>query len=124
MEVLFSSCYDDKYPPTAILNSKKEFWTTTGLFPQEMILQLDNARVIKSISISSYALKKIVIETSESESATNFVKQAEMVDIPYQEGKLQDFFLNFSSPTKAKLLKIKVEEGFEDFVSIISANLN
>jgi|LauGreDrversion4_2_1035121.scaffolds.fasta_scaffold473962_1 hypothetical protein len=124
MEVLFSSSYDDKFPPTAIFNSKKDFWTTTGLFPQEMVIQLDTARSIKSISLSSYALKKIIIETSEVESAMNFTKQAEMVDIPYQEGKLQEFFLNFSSPSKTKLLRIKVEEGYDDFVSIVNANLN
>jgi hypothetical protein len=124
MEVLFSSSYDDKFPPTAIFNSKKEFWTTTGLFPQEMVIQLETARTIKSINLSSYAMKKILIETSEVESAMNFIKQAEMVDIPHQEGKLQEFFLNFTSSSKTKLMRIKIEEGYEDFVCIVSANLN
>jgi heat shock protein beta-11 len=121
-EVLFSSSFDDKFQPSNIFSSGKDFWVTTGLYPQELIIQLDSAKSINSINISCYAVKKIVIESCENESAVNFVKQAEMIDIPFNEGKLQEFFLNFSSSSKVKILKVKVEEGYDDFCSIHNIN--
>jgi heat shock protein beta-11 len=122
-EVLFSSSFDDKFQPQNIFNNSKDFWTSTGLYPQELIIQIDSAKSINSINISCFAVKKIIVESCENESAVTFVKQAEMVDIPFSEGKLQEFFLNFASNVKVKILKVRVEEGYDDFCTIHSINL-
>ena len=122
MEILFASSYDDKYGPENILNSSKGLWTSTGLFPQEVVIQLESPKIIKSINLSTYAVKKISIETCENDSAVNFIKQAEMQEVPFTEGKTQDFFLNFNQNSKAKLVKLKIDEGYDDFISIKSVN--
>ena len=120
-EVLFSSSYDDSHPPQNTLNSNKEFWTTTGLYPQELCIQLDSTRSINSVSISSFGVKHIILETCESESAGTFIKQAEMVDVPSSNGKLQEYFLNFTQQSsKVKILKLKILDGYEEFCSVHS----
>jgi len=120
-EILFSSSYDDTHPPQNILTNNKEFWTCTGLYPQELCIHLDSTRNINSVSISSFGVKQIIIETCESESAGTFVKQAEMIDVPPGNGKLQEYFLNFTQQSsKVKILKLKILDGYEEFCSVHS----
>jgi hypothetical protein len=122
-EIIFASSFDDKAQPQNIFGTNKEFWTTTGLYPQELIIQFENSKKIDSISITSYGIRKIVIESCENDSATVFTKQAEMIDVPFSQNSLQEFFLNFnSSQNKVKILKIRVEAGYEDFCSINNVN--
>ena len=117
-EIIFASSFDNKFQPQNVFASNKEIWTTTGLYPQELIIQYDVAKSISSANISSYGIKKIYIESCENDSAVNFVKQSEMIDIPFTEGKVQEFFLNFTSPAKIKVLKVRIDEGYDDFSSI------
>lgn len=118
-EIIFSSSYDDKFPAENVLSSGKDFWTSTGLYPQELLLQLESTKTLTSINLVSYGIKNIVIESCENESAITFVKQAEMIDVPYTEGKLQEFFLNFKSVnSKTKILKVAIEAGYENFCFI------
>jgi len=119
-EIIFSSSYDDKFPPQNIfVSGNKQFWTSTGLFPQEILVQLDITKSVSSINISSYAIKSIYVESCENDSAITFTKQAQMIDIPYSEGKLQEFNLNFQSAgNKIKLIKLNVTECYDTFCTI------
>jgi len=124
-DVIFASSFDDRHPPQNILNNNKEFWSTTGLYPQELILNLDTATNINSVNISSYGIKKISIESCENDSAINFIKQAEIFDVPFRDGKIQSFFLTFSGNKKmSKLIRIIIEEGYDDFCSLYNITLN
>lgn len=118
-EVLFSSSFDDKFPPQSILeNNNSTLWVSTGLYPQEIFIQLENEKLINSANISSYGIKKISFETCENESAVNFVKQAEMVEVPFKEGKIQEFFLNFLAQKPVRIVKVIVADGYDDFAAI------
>lgn len=120
-EIIFSSSFDDRYPTSNILSSStKDFWVSSGLYPQELFLQLDSERTISSMNLVTYAVKSVLVETCENSSAVNFTKQAEMKDIPHKEGKLQEFFLNFGTQKQAKIIKITILEGYEDFCSVHS----
>lgn len=124
-DVIFASSFDDRHPPQNILINNKEFWSTTGLYPQEIILNLDTATNISSVNISSYGIKKISIESCENDSAMNFIKQAEIFDVPSKDGKNQSFFLTFSGNKKmSKLIRIIIEEGYDDFCSLFNISLN
>ncbi len=119
-EVIFSSSFDDKFSPQNILlPGNSNFWSTTGLFPQELLIQLDSQRKVGSLSISAYGVKSLHVETSESDSSVTFTKQAEMVEIPLHDGKLQEFTLNFSSGSnKIKIIKLTITEGYTNFCTI------
>jgi len=118
-EVIFSSSFDDKHPAESILSQdKKHFWSSTGLFPQELFIQIQQPKVLSSLTFSTYAIKKILIESCENESAVNFTKQGEVANIPNKEGKLQEFSVDCTAGKPVKILKICVVEGYEDFCSI------
>jgi hypothetical protein len=120
-EIIFASAFDDKYPPSNILlNGSQNFWATTGLFPQEVNIQLENEKLINSANVSSYGIKKLSFESCENESSVNFSKQAEMVDIPFKEGKIQEFFLNFTAQKPVKIIKVTILESYEEFSCIFN----
>ncbi len=124
-DVIFSSSYDDKHPPQNVLTNNKLFWSSTGLYPQEILLQLESPSNINSVNISSYGIKKISIESCENDSAINFIKQAEIYDVPFKDSKTQSFFMTFNGQKRiAKLIRIIIDEGYDDFCAINNITFN
>jgi len=118
-EVIFGSSFDDKHGIDCIMNpDKKQFWSSTGLFPQELFIQLQQEKMLSSLSITSYGIKKLLLESCENDSAVNFIKQGEVSDVPNKEGKLQEYTVECKGGKPVKILKICILEGYEDFCSI------
>ena len=116
-EVIFSSSYDEKNPPENIFDqSKKTFFASTGMFPQEICIQFEPLKIVNSVNVTSYGIKKIAIHTCENDSA-HFTKQCEQSKIPNSNG-LQSIKLELKKSPKTRVLKIEVLEGYEDFFSI------
>ena len=117
-EVIFASSYDEKNPPSNIFSSnKKEFFSSTGMFPQELCIQFETEKIVKGVSITSYGIKKVEIQTCENDSVVNFTKQAEQGDVPSSSG-LQNISLTLGIGPRVKVLKIVILEGYEDFFTI------
>ena len=122
-EIIFSSSYDEKNPPDNIFDSSnKKFFSSTGMFPQEICIQFDNPKPVKSVGVISYGIKKIAIQTCENDSAVNFKTQAEQNEIPNTNG-LQKIKLNLVKNPNVKVLKIEVLEGYEDFFTIHNVDI-
>ena len=118
MEVIFASSYDEKHPPENIFdNNKKTFFSSTGMFPQEICIQFDPFKIVNNVSLTRYGIKKIAIHTCEKDSAVNFIKQAEQANIPKSSG-LQSIKLDLKKNPRVKVMKIEVLEGYDEFFSI------
>ena len=122
-EIIFSSSYDEKHPPENILTpSKDKFFSSTGMFPQEICIQFDSVKPVKSLDITSYGIKKLSIKTCENDSVVNFKNQVEEDKIKNEKG-IQKIKLNLEKKPNVKVLKIEVLEGYEDFFSIHSVDI-
>ncbi len=122
-EIIFSSSYDEKHPPENILTpSKDKFFSSTGMFPQEICIQFDSVKPVKSLDITSYGIKKLSIQTCENDSVVNFKNQVEEDKIKNEKG-IQKIKLNLEKKPNVKVLKIEVLEGYEDFFSIHSVDI-
>ena len=118
MEVIFSSSYDEKNPPENIFDiSKKTFFSSTGMFPQEINIQFDPFKIVNSVSLTGYGIKKIAIHTCENDSAVKFVNQCEQSNIS-NSGGLQSIKLDLKKSPRVKVLKLEILEGYEDFFTI------
>ncbi len=116
-EVIFSSSYDEKHPPENIFEpSKKTFFSSTGMFPQEICIQFEPVKMVNSINITGYGIKKIAIYSCENDSA-HFTIKSEQSNIANSSG-LQNIKLDLKKSSKVRLLKIEVLEGYEDFFTI------
>ena len=117
MEVIFSSSYDEKNPPENIFdNSKKTFFSSTGMFPQEINIQFEPFKIVNSVSLSGYGIKKVAVHTCENDSAVKFIKQAEQ-NVSNSQG-LQSIKLDLKKSPRVKVLKLEILEGYEDFFTI------
>ena len=122
-EVIFSSSYDDRNPPTNIFTSNKnEFFSSTGMFPQEITIQFNTVKNLSKINLVSYGIKKIKIETCENDAVVKFTKQAEQSEVP-NPNSIQNISLALTKNPKIKILKIIILEGYEDFFTIHSVNI-
>ena len=118
MEIIFASSYDEKHPPENIFdNNKKTFFSSTGMFPQEICIQFEPFKIVNNVSITGSGIKKIAIHTCENDSAVNFIKQAEQKNVP-NSGGLQSLNLDLKKSPRVKVMKIEVLEGYDDFFSI------
>ena len=123
MEIIFASSYDEKHPPENIFdNNKKTFFSSTGMFPQEICIQFEPFKIVNNVSITGSGIKKIAIHTCENDSAVNFIKQAEQKNVP-NSGGLQSLKLDLKKSPRVKVMKIEVLEGYEDFFSIHSVEV-
>ena len=122
-QILFSSSCDEKNPPENILSPNKDkFFSSTGMFPQEICIQFDSVKPVNSVGISSYGIKKLSVQTCENDSVVNFKTQAEKDKIENNQG-MQRINLNLNKKPIVKVLKIEVLEGYEDFFSIQSVDI-
>ena len=118
MEIIFASSYDEKHPPENIFdNNKKTFFSSTGMFPQEICIQFEPFKIVNNVSITGSGIKKIAIHTCENDSAVNFIKQAEQKNVP-NSGGLQSLKLDLKKSPRVKVMKIEILEGYDDFFSI------
>ena len=116
-EVIFSSSYDEKNPPENVFDqSKKTFFASTGMFPQEICIQFEPVKIVNSVNVTGYGIKKIAVHTCENDSA-HFTKQSEQSKVPNSNG-LQSIKLELKKNPKTRVLKVEVLEGYEDFFTI------
>ena len=125
LEVIFSTSYDDRHPPNNILNTNNSmFWASTGLYPQEIVLSLKEAKALSEFNIKGFNIKKLSIESCENDSAVKFTTQYESSNIPNSNSSLQNIKCTFNNTnTLNKIIKIIILEGYGNFCSISSTNV-
>ncbi|XP_067678066.1 intraflagellar transport protein 25 homolog [Haliotis asinina] len=116
-QILLASSSDDKHPPENVIDGNPEtFWTTTGMFPQEFIVKFSSVMNMTRLSFSSFNVKKMVIETTESESPEKFEvileKELESTDHQLQN---EEFPMNNK---RAQCMRVVIESGYDHFVSV------
>lgn len=121
--VVMTTSEDEKFPGEAILSvDTRHFWTSTGLYPQEIIIQLNPANSFKTVRIVSTNIRQLVIEGCETQNVGNFVKIGE-TEIGNNRGGLQRESVNINQPRPFSFIKVIVLSGWDHFVSIHSLHL-
>jgi hypothetical protein len=92
------------------------------MFPQEITIQFNTVKNVSKINLVSYGIKKIKIETCENDAVVKFTKQAEQSEVP-NPNSIQNISLALTKNPKIKILKIIILEGYEDFFTIHSVNI-
>ena len=63
MEVSCATSFDERFDPANVLNpDPKNYWISTGLYPQEITFTLHNAKVVNEVKFVTNGARKIVIE--------------------------------------------------------------
>ena len=64
MEVKCASSFDERFDPKNVLDKDdtSTFWLTTGLYPQELLIQLNAPKVISEVKFTTKGARKVIIE--------------------------------------------------------------
>jgi hypothetical protein len=117
--VISASSFSKAHPPSAIIDkSPSSFWMTSGSFPQEIVVQLAESSVIKSVEVVSTGIRSIELWGSDgyTHSTGERISKYEASD---SDGELQRFSLPLTSKNaSATCLRVKILNGWNDFSSI------
>jgi heat shock protein beta-11 len=117
--VISASSFSKVHPPSAIIDKNpSSFWMTTGSFPQEIVVQLAESSVIKSIEVVSTGIRSIELWGSDGYSHSTGERMAKF-EANDSDGELQRFTLPLTSKNaSATCLRVKILNGWNDFASI------
>ncbi|KAI9222804.1 galactose-binding domain-like protein [Blastocladiella britannica] len=127
-KVVFVSSQDARYPPlNAIDGNPKTFWTTTGMFPQEMIIQLAEPAEPQRLVVYAAKLKKLEVHAASIEQmegigndGTDVFESITTIDLP-EQNSTASIPLRLSRPVSH--IKLVFAEGHSDFVAVRSIAL-
>ncbi|XP_059162858.1 intraflagellar transport protein 25 homolog [Physella acuta] len=115
--IALATSSDDKHPPENIIDGNSEtFWSTTGMFPQEVVIRFQTLMKITNIHVLSYNIKKLRLEASENEDYSKYDTIAEK-KFDETDSQLQQEEIQIGEKT-AMCLRLVVESGYDHFICI------
>lgn len=119
-QVLMVSCLDAEHPAENIIDgSDATCWLSTGLFPQEILLQLGRQARISSVRLSCSAVREVRIEGCQEPTPVNFRTLAEGSVANAAEGRLQsERFQCAEQGSATAYVRVTVLSGWLDFCSV------
>ena len=71
----------------SILNrNNNSYWLTTGMYPQELTIQFQQAQVVNEVRFVSSGVKKVAIEGCQTANGNGFKVIGESREIPANRG--------------------------------------
>jgi heat shock protein beta-11 len=83
MTLAYATSFDVNHPPTNVLNPSRTFWVTTGLFPQEIVLQFKQAAQITRITTDTGKVKTMIVSAALNKEFTSW-KEIDATNLPAQ----------------------------------------
>ena len=75
MDLFYATALDSEHPPTNIVdNDETTFWMTTGLFPQEVVLQFKNPAQITRVTTITGKVKSMIAYAASNKDMTEWVE--------------------------------------------------
>ncbi|RUS92110.1 hypothetical protein EGW08_000134 [Elysia chlorotica] len=100
--IALATSSDEKHPPENMIDGKADtFWSTTGMFPQEVVIRFQTMMKITNVHICSYNSKFIIIPVYIDET-----------DSQLQQEEIQ------LGEKRAYSLRLIIESGYDHFVSL------
>lgn len=75
MNLFYSTSFDVDHPPTNVVdNDETTFWMTTGLFPQEIVLQFKKPAQITRVTTITGKVRNIVTYAASDKALTEWTE--------------------------------------------------
>eukprot|EP00344_Euplotes_crassus_P010530 CAMPEP_0196995738 /NCGR_PEP_ID=MMETSP1380-20130617/1800_1 /TAXON_ID=5936 /ORGANISM="Euplotes crassus, Strain CT5" /LENGTH=102 /DNA_ID=CAMNT_0042411505 /DNA_START=79 /DNA_END=387 /DNA_ORIENTATION=- len=98
------------------------FWMTTGLYPQELVIDLKAPHNLNELKLKSMRVKNIKIEACTDNSGSEFFEVGKK-EMDSNSDSMQTEKISLTGANGIILLKIIIQEGHDDFASIHYADL-
>ena len=94
------------------------------MFPQELTVQFQQARVINEVQFQSTGIKRVTVEGCQTANGNGFKTIGESREIPSNRGNKQNETVRIQQPSSYIMLKFIITDGWEDFASVHSLQIN
>merc|ERR1719401_3009393 len=114
------SARDENHPGQNVIDGDDHtFWISTGLFPQEILLQLGAPSPISSVKLTTTNVRNMRVEACSDDTPTNFKLVGEEHDLDERGGRLQTReFPSDIRDVPVGYVKVTILNGWHDFVSV------
>lgn len=110
---------DSRHPPEFILSvHESEYWMSTGLFPQEIIIEFNPPKLLRTVRFTSTNIRHIMLEGSESNAVTGSMTMLGKSEVGRMQGSYQRETMALNSSRPVALVKVSLLSGWDEFVSI------
>eukprot|EP01061_Rhynchopus_euleeides_P030292 TRINITY_DN50377_c0_g1_i1.p1 TRINITY_DN50377_c0_g1~~TRINITY_DN50377_c0_g1_i1.p1 ORF type:complete len:163 (+),score=37.51 TRINITY_DN50377_c0_g1_i1:377-865(+) len=124
MEVLMTTSNDSRHSGENMLDGDSNtFWTTTGMFPQEVLLGFkENTVSLTRLKTSSCGVRRLVVQASSETQPIKFkaILDVELGERPSSSRQTETFQINSTVGSGVRFLKLVMQSGWEDFATIHS----
>jgi len=73
VEVSCATSFDERFDPQNVLSSDpKQFWVTTGLYPQELTFRFPQAKQVNEVKFTSTGARKVRVEACQLATGNEF----------------------------------------------------
>ncbi|CAI2381878.1 unnamed protein product [Moneuplotes crassus] len=122
-EVISATSFDQRFSSQNIFeNDMSTFWMTTGLYPQELVIDLKAPHNLNELKLKSMRVKNIKIEACTDNSGSEFFEVGKK-EMDNNSDSMQTEKISLTGANGIILLKIIIQEGHDDFASIHYADL-
>ncbi|VDM16587.1 unnamed protein product [Hydatigera taeniaeformis] len=114
--VIAATSNDERFPAKNVLNvNDNNFWLTTGIFPQCLLISLNSRTALKFLKIVSTCIKSFVVEAA-SDDASKYQTSVEMnADFADKQIQITNCPLNGAL---CKRIKITILSAYDHFVAV------
>mmetsp|Transcript_74017 Transcript_74017/g.122160 ORF Transcript_74017/g.122160 Transcript_74017/m.122160 type:complete len:134 (-) Transcript_74017:135-536(-) len=116
-KVLMVSSLDENHPGDHMIDGREDsYWISTGLYPQEILLQLSQRSQVSNVKICATNVRGIRIEGCAEEDPVNFHPLAEdaLEEVP-QRLQVKDIPCQGN---EMAYIKIMILSGYHDFCTV------
>ena len=117
MDMFYATSLDSEHPPTNIVdNDETTFWMTTGLFPQEVVLQFKNPAQITRITTITGKVKNMIAYAATNKDLTDWA-EIDSTNLPGQPIKQQETHqLNYQKTSYG--VKLLITKAWGPFAAV------
>eukprot|EP00928_Gymnodinium_smaydae_P017055 TRINITY_DN1649_c0_g1_i1.p2 TRINITY_DN1649_c0_g1~~TRINITY_DN1649_c0_g1_i1.p2 ORF type:complete len:137 (-),score=31.23 TRINITY_DN1649_c0_g1_i1:172-582(-) len=118
-KVLMVSSRDDRHPGDNVIDpNENTFWISTGLYPQEILMQLGTPSQINKVKLTTTNVKSVRVEACSEETPVNFKQIAEGI-FEEKAGRIQVQDLScHGQDAPIGFVKVTIVDGYHDFCSV------
>eukprot|EP00754_Rhynchopus_humris_P043087 Rhum_TRINITY_DN2971_c0_g1::Rhum_TRINITY_DN2971_c0_g1_i1::g.8916::m.8916/K19369/HSPB11; heat shock protein beta-11 len=127
-EVLMTTSSDPRFSGSNMVDGNvATFWTTTGMFPQEVLLGFQGSTVtLTRLKLWCHGVRKLVVQVSCETHPVKFkaALSMELAEKPTSTNiQTETFQINNTVGSDVRFVKLILQSGWEDFASIHSVVL-
>lgn len=117
-QITTATSSDSRFPASNIIDGNDStFWLTTGMYPQEFLLDMKEKKKLSQVKLVTRYARKISVYSCDREHPTQFDLLFDE-DVSKSEGTVMHTSTHNATGAKARYIKVVIESGYHPFAAV------